>query len=204
VDIKPQPNYCGDEFFQDDAIEYLRHLAWLVKRYPGEKGRFVAIHASPPCQAYAVLATDRKRDDHPEMLEPVRDLLRQIDLPWVIENVPTAPMPDSFVLCGSTFDLPIIRHRRFEVSPPMGLHPSLCPQERYGRGVDHGPGFYPYARKSWEAAWREHVVPVVWPWMTLEEAGQAIPPAYTEYIGTYLLEHLRSGHSVHAPSSTTL
>lgn len=185
VDIKPQPNYCGDKFFQEDALEALRRL-------PTQDHAIDMIHASPPCQAYAALAADRKRDDHPKLLEPTREALRRIGLPWVIENIPTAPMPDSFVLCGSTFGLPIIRHRRFEVEPPMGLQPSSCPQRRYGRGVDHGPGFYPYARKSWEAAWCEHVLPVVWPWMTLAEAGQAIPPAYTEHIGSYLLAHIEA------------
>lgn len=186
VDIEPQPNYCGDEFIQMDALEFME------QRYLEVFHRLVAIHASPPCQAYAVLANDRKRDDHPELLEPVRKSLEATGLPWVIENVPTAPMPDSFVLCGSTFGLPIVRHRRFEVHPPMGLHPSSCRQSKFARAVDHGPGFYPYGRKTWEPAWREHVLPAVWPWMTLAEAGQAIPPAYTEYIGSHLLSHIEA------------
>jgi DNA (cytosine-5)-methyltransferase 1 len=179
VDIEPQPNYCGDEFWQDDALE-------ILERWRG----FDAIHASPPCQAYAELATNRKRGDHPELLEPVRELLKASGLPWVIENVPTAPMPDSFVLCGTTFGLPIVRHRRFEVWPPMGLQPSTCHQAKFARSVDH-PGTYPYGSGSWEAGWREHVLPVIWPWMTLAEAGQAIPPAYTRHIGEYLLHHLK-------------
>jgi DNA (cytosine-5)-methyltransferase 1 len=186
VDIEPQPNYCGDEFVQGDALSLMEE--WSITPSSG----FDAIHASPPCQAYAMLATDRKRDDHPELLDPCRELLRASGLPWVIENVPTAPMPDSFVLCGSTFGLPVVRHRRFEVNPVMGLHPSNCHQTKFARAVDHGPGFHPYGRKTWEPAWREHVLPVVWPWMTLAEAGQAIPPAYTEYIGAHLLEHIEA------------
>jgi hypothetical protein len=182
VDINPQPNYCGDEFFQEDALEALRRL-------PTQDHAIDAIHASPPCQAYAELATNRKRTDHPELLEPTRQLLQKSGLPWVVENVPTAPMPDSFVLCGTTFGLPIVRHRRFEVSPPMGLQPSACRQTKFARSVDH-PGTYPYASGSWEAGWREHVLPVVWPWMTLAEAGQAIPPAYTRHIGLFLRNHL--------------
>jgi DNA (cytosine-5)-methyltransferase 1 len=178
VDNQPQPRYPF-EFHQGDALTF-------------PLDGFDAIHASPPCQAYAEAGTSRKRDDHPDLLDPVRQLLIATGKPYVIENIPTAPMPDSFLLCGATFGLPIIRHRRFEVWPPLGLVPSLCHQASHARAVDHGPGFYPYARGSWEAAWREHVLPVVWPWMTLYEAGQAVPPAYTEYIGTQLLAHLEA------------
>ena len=103
-------------------------------------------------------------------------------------------MPDAFLLCGSTFGLPIVRHRLFETSFPVGLVPSMCPQSSWDRAVDHGPGFYPYAHGAWRPAWREHVLPEVWPWMTLEEAGQAIPPAYTEWIGARLMESLRGNH----------
>ena len=101
-------------------------------------------------------------------------------------------MPDAIVLCGSTFGLPIIRHRKFETSWDFGLVESTCPQKSWGRGVTHGPGYYPYARKKWRDDWREHVLPVVWPWMedVETEAGQAIPPAYTEYIGRSLLAQL--------------
>lgn len=184
VDHEPQPNYCGDQFIEADALELLAAYAKDRALFCGPGVTvltFDAIHASPPCQAYAEFATSRKRPDHPELLEPTRDLLKATGLPWVIENVPTAPMPDSFVLCGTTFGLPIVRHRRFEVDPPMGLVPSACRQTRFT---------YPYASGSWEAAWREHVLPVVWPWMTLEEAGQAIPPAYTRHVGEYLTNHL--------------
>lgn len=184
VDIEPQPNFCGDEFLQMDALEAVPWFGSLM-------ADFDAVHASPPCQAYAVLATNRKRDDHPELLEPTRELLKRTGLPWVIENVPTAPMPDSFVLCGTTFGLPLVRHRRFEVWPPMGLQPSACRQAKFARSVDH-PGTYPYASGSWEAGWREHVLPVVWPWMTLAEAGQAIPPAYTKHIGEHLRQHIEA------------
>lgn len=195
VDIKPQPNYCGDDFICGDALSLLRLLLRDESNFIGWSHGYLedfdAIHASPPCQAYAEVAQDRK-GNHPELLEPVRELLKQIGLPWVIENVTNAPMPESFVLCGSTFGLPVIRHRRFEVDPPIGLVPSACKQRKHGRGVDHGPGFYPYGRKTWGPAWREHVLPVVWPWMTLAEAGQAIPPAYTRFIGEHLLAHIEA------------
>jgi len=189
VDIEPQPHYPF-EFWQADALEVLADLAdngyahWI-----GALSDYAVIHASPPCQRFA--GTYQDHSHHPDLLTPTRESLKATGLPYVIENIPTAPMPTGLLLCGATFRLPIIRHRRFEISPDPGLMPSLCPQHRHGRGVTHGVGFYPYARKSWEDAWRQYVVPVVWPWMTLDEAGQAIPPAYTEHIGAQLLEHLR-------------
>lgn len=189
VDINAQPNYVGDEFIQADAVEFLERLVsggtweWIGL------GIVAAVHASPPCQAYCAAATTRKRNDHPELLEPIRKLLRMLNKPWVLENVPTAPMPDSFILCGSTFNLPIIRHRRFEVEPKMEAPENpKCPQKRFDRSVTHGPGFYPYARKTWEPDWRKHVIPAVWPWMSVVESRQAIPPAYTKHIGKHLQE----------------
>lgn len=176
VDINPQPNYPY-EFHQADALTY-------------PLDGFDVIHASPPCQAYAETAMTRKRTDHPDLLDPVRERLTAAGVPYVIENIATAPMPTGILLCGSTFGLPIVRHRRFEIQPDPGLAPSLCHQTSHGRATDHGPGYYPYAHGSWAAAWREHVLPVVWPWMTIDEAGQAIPPAYTEWIGLYLLDHI--------------
>jgi DNA (cytosine-5)-methyltransferase 1 len=196
VDIKHQPHYPFP-FVQGDALVTLDALidgcvmgnatvgAWRL-------GDFAAVHASAPCQAYAEAATTRKRADHPDLLDPTRERLIASGKPYVIENIATAPMPTSVLLCGATFRLPIIRHRRFEVEPELVLLPSCCPQRSHARAVTHGPGFYPYARGSWEAAWRKHVLPVVWPWMTLAEAGQAIPPAYTEHLGSHLIDHLNA------------
>ena len=177
IDINPQPNYPF-WFTRGDALDFTDFV---------DPGGFDAIHASPPCQAHT--GVPNRRVDHYDVLDETRELLKQTGLPWVLENVPGAPMPDAFLLCGATFGLPVVRHRLFETSFPVGLVPSLCPQRSWDRAVEH-PGCYPYAHGSWRPAWREHVLPVVWPWMTLEEAGQAIPPQYTEWIGARLLESL--------------
>jgi DNA (cytosine-5)-methyltransferase 1 len=171
VDIEPQPRYCGDEFYQAQAMTF-------------PLDGYDVIHASPPCQRW--LGVPRARgDEYPDLLTPIRRLLQATGLPYVIENVPTAPL-DGFVLCGATFGLPVVRHRRFETNPLM-LAPSLCPQESWQRGTGH-PGAYPFAHGAWRLAWREQVIPALWPWMTLEETHDAIPPAYTEWIGRQLLE----------------
>ncbi len=184
VDISPQDNYPF-EFHQMDALNLLDTVLDGYELPP-----FDVIHASPPCQAYTSAATNR-RVEHPELIEPVRALLTQIGAPYVIENVAGAPLPSAFMLCGSTFGLPIIRHRFFEC-PQITLIPPQCGAKRTGRATDHGPQYAPYGRKKWRERWRAEVMPVVWPWMTLDESGQAIPPAYTEYIGTRLLASLKS------------
>lgn len=176
VDVAPQPNYPF-RFVQADALEY-------VKEHAHE---YDLVAASPPCQAHT--GVPNRRDDHHDVLAETRELLKATGLPWVLENVPGAPMPDAFLLCGSTFGLPIVRHRLFETSVDVGLVPSMCPQRSWDRAVEH-PGCYPYAHGAYRPAWREHVLPTVWPWMTLEEAGQAIPPQYTEWVGARLLEVL--------------
>jgi DNA (cytosine-5)-methyltransferase 1 len=192
VDITPQANYCGDEFYRADALKVLDTLIvtdgqWIDRWRPRfQLADFTAIHASPPCQAHT--GVPFKRKDHPELIGRTRGLLEETGLPWVIENVPGAPL-DGILLCGATFGLPIVRHRIFESSFSM-MAPSTCRAKSTLRATGHGPSFCAYAHGSWRPRWRAEVLPVVWPWMTLEESGEAVPPAYTEFIGTQLLSHL--------------
>jgi len=182
VDIAPQPNYPF-EFQQGDVFAI----------HPGEFQGFNAIHASPPCQRW--LGVPRALgDEYPDLIGPTRELLQATGLPYAIENVPEAPL-DGFVLCGTTFGLPLVRHRRFEVQPQIGLVRSTCHQRSYGRGTEHA-GTFPFAHGAWRPAWREHVLPAVWPWMALEESHDAIPPAYTELIGHHLLAHVNAAAEV--------
>jgi hypothetical protein len=170
VDIAPQPHYPF-EFHQADAMTY-------------PLDGFDVIHASPPCQRWLGVP-GALGDDYPDLLTPTRQRLVSAGVPYVIENVPEAPL-DGLILCGATFELPIVRHRRFEVHPPIMLAPSLCPQSSWKRGTAHA-GTYPFAHGAWRPAWREHVLPAVWPWMTLEESHDAIPPAFTAWIASQLL-----------------
>lgn len=180
VDIEPQPRYPF-EFHLGDAMD---------EDFIASLGAFDVQHASPPCQAYAETANSRKRTDHPDLLLPVRARLEAWGGPYVIENIATAPMDGSLLLCGTTFGLPLVRHRRFWIKPEPLLVPHACHQRKYGRAVEHGKGTYNYGHGTWEPNWRKYVLPVVWPWMELEESGQAVPPAYTHWIGLHLQEHL--------------
>jgi DNA (cytosine-5)-methyltransferase 1 len=185
VDIKPQPRYPF-EFIQADA------LRWLADAMSEGATGFDAIHASPPCQAFTNAQVIHGRE-HPDLLTPTRALLEQTGLPWVIENVPGAPMRKDLVLCGTQFDAlsgqhgQLVRHRWFEFSDPS-IAPSLVHPCRHDRPTvsvfGHGGHIYHGVED-----WRE-VMGI--DWMTRDELAQAIPPAYTEFIGAQLMAHLKA------------
>jgi DNA (cytosine-5)-methyltransferase 1 len=181
VDLAPQPNYCGDAFLQGDAL----HVASLIGQ------DYDVIAASPPCQAYSLIAAGgrNRAATHVDLIALTRSLLRSLDKPYIIENVPQAPLVNPVFLCGTQFGLPIIRHRSFESNVELTT-PEPCGYLATARNRHWDYVAYPYARKKWRPAWREHVMPVVWPWMTLLETGQAIPPAYTEFIGRQIMKVL--------------
>jgi DNA (cytosine-5)-methyltransferase 1 len=170
VDIEPQPNYPFD-FYQEDALEYP-----LVG--------FDALHASPPCQRYSVLAKAQrnKGKEYPDLLAHVRERLEQTRLPWVIENVPGAPMRADLILCGSMFNMKVRRHRWFELSFPLPTSTPPCDHSTRPvvvSGNNHSGGFT--ATEIMEA--------MEMPWAkTRYEVRQAIPLAYTEWIGRRMLE----------------
>jgi DNA (cytosine-5)-methyltransferase 1 len=188
VDIKPQPHYPF-EFWQWDAMEILAA--------PDQP--FDAIHASPPCQAYAGLSNKDGR--HPKLIEPVRELLRSTGLPYVIENIVGAPLQPSVVLCGSMFGLRVRRHRLFESN--VMLLQATCQHSAQQRIRAY------YGKKGW-LAWtpasanvqKKGRTPLLRgsvddapedmgvDWMTWDELREAIPPAYTEFVGAQLLRYL--------------
>jgi DNA (cytosine-5)-methyltransferase 1 len=188
VDIKPQPNYPF-EFLRADCIE------WLELALSGGPLEFDAIHASPPCKAHSRVTGFHPgvRDEHPDLIEPTRFLLLESGLPWVIENVPIAPVRADVKLCGEMFGLGVHRHRHFEthgffvMQPPHSRHhlkgaeTNTETREGYARGV--------YGHM---ADWRGAAEAMGTEWMGApDEVAQAIPPAYTEHIGTYLMAALR-------------
>ena len=176
VDLLPQPRYPFD-FMQLDALEYLRRFG----------ASFDVIHASPPCQRYTTGGRVSNRADRPDLIGPVRRLLVELGRPWIIENVPGAPMRADALLCGSMFGLPLRRHRLFESSEPLPLTP---PCDHSGRivgvyGHPHGkagawPGMLPSTLETWSEAMGVD-------WMDSKGLAEAIPPAYTEYLGRAIL-----------------
>lgn len=193
VDHKPQPNYPF-EFHQDDA------LAYLIKH--GHE--FDAVHASPPCQGYSKHAYSsssanvphHKGTDEPKLIGPIREAM-PMGRPFIIENVVGArdSVHNPILLCGSMFGLHIPRHRLFECS-----HLILQPSHPQCRGISRR---YAAAKGiNWRDVsvtgksrgtgcidtWRE-VMGMPWAGRAWE-LSEAIPPAFTEYLGHQLINHL--------------
>lgn len=173
IDIKQYDAYPFS-MVQADALEFLASTDLTA---------FAAIHASPPCLAYSVCTATHAKVRHPDLLGPTRAALQATGLPWVIENVPGAPMRADYRLCGCIFDLPRLKRDRwfetswhgFDLRPPCRLHRNTVVVTDGGRGASHA----------------EQRAAMGIDWITRRsEIALAIPPAYTEYIGRQLLEHL--------------
>jgi DNA (cytosine-5)-methyltransferase 1 len=179
-DNVPQPNYPF-EFIQGDA---------LAASLTG----FDAVHASPPCPAYS-LATHYHgtQDNHPDLYKPVQEKLLASGLPYVIENVPGSPVRKDLVLCGEMFGLRVHRHRLFELHGFFVLAPRHQPHVLKGAltncHIEEGharlvAGNYADHEDAADA------MGIDWP-MSRRELANAIPPAYTFWIGERLLDFLR-------------
>lgn len=183
VDLAPQPNYPFP-FLRADALELLAAGFW--------RG-FDAIHASPPCQRYS-LATGfhpEARANHPDLVEPTRELLQQAGRLYVIENVPGAPLRRDLVLCGEMFGLRIHRHRWFECGgwTPMRLQHQPHRLRGARTNCETGPGVARWVSGHY-ADHQDASDAMGIDWMTRDELREAIPPAYTELIGHQLAAHL--------------
>ena len=183
VDIKPQPRYPFT-FVLADAMTY-------------PLDGFDVIHASPPCQAYSSTANIPHRHTlSPKLLGLCRARLQCCGVPWVIENVAAAPMERTVTLCGQAFGLRVYRHRRFE-TPILVLTP---PHERHRHRIGTGKlsqyHTFPAAKVLTVAGHlfrhADGCAAMGIDWMTKGELSQAIPPAYTEYIGRHLLAAVRN------------
>jgi DNA (cytosine-5)-methyltransferase 1 len=173
VDIEPQPHYPF-EFIQANALEY-------VYKYGA---RFAAIHASPPCQFASAMfnpCKPEKRLEHVNLIPQTRRALKAMRRPYVIENVKGARkhLFNPLMLHGSMFALPIFRDRYFEINPAIWFAPAV-PRRDYTPVPINGSG-----AKFALAADMASAVEI--DWMTKMELRQAIPPAYTEFIGRHLM-----------------
>jgi DNA (cytosine-5)-methyltransferase 1 len=197
VDINPQKHYPFP-FILGDAIDVLTRML-TGEKFLASDGNwygiddFDAIHASPPCQDWTRSYTPI---DHGTgwLLPAVREQLIKSGKPWIIENVPGAEMRADFRLCGCMFGLPRLRRERWFETSWNGF--SLLPACQHidpvitvaGHGIPSGSwylgkiGGHEYGKLARQAMGID--------WMTRDELAQAIPPAYTEFIGRQLMTYL--------------
>lgn len=191
VDIAPQPHYPF-EFVQVDAMKVLRG-EWHGLEMITETSLFDAIHASPPCQCYSLGTVGLRRagKEYPDLLPSTRALLEHTGLPWVIENVPGAPMRADFKLCGCVVGLPIRRERWFETSwHGFDLRAPCHHDGPVVSVVGHGTPSWVRQKLGYNPTIAQYRAAMGIDWMNRDELSEAIPPAYTEFIGRQLLEHL--------------
>lgn len=199
VDIAPQPNYVHPgKFIQADAIEYLRNYGHL----------FDVVHASPPCQKWSRgSAMQRKKGkEYVDIIDDIRILMQELGKPAIIENVPLSPVRPDIVLRGDLFDLKVIRKRHFEVINWYALQPEL-PNKKLSRSS--GNYICIYGNASWKSSargmpvtiptWKKDTIRETWAYamgidwyMKDTEIANAIPPAYTKYIGEQLMNYLNN------------
>lgn len=188
VDINPQPNYPLP-FIQADALNLDLKFISL----------FDAVHASPPCQSYSDLAKrNGNGDEWPRLIEPVRALMKKTGLPYIIENVDNAPLINAVTLCGTMFPgLRVLRHRLFEanfeiVPPPHKKHPKVHTFDKrkshFGKTDDMRDFVQVTGGGNCSVAAARDAMGI--DWMSKSEINEAIPPAYTEFVGKALLRHL--------------
>lgn len=181
VDINIQPNYCGDAFIQADAMTF-------------PLDGFDLVHASPPCQGYSRMRhlPWLQGREYPLLIDAMRQRLETWGGDWIIENVEDAPMQSGVTLCGSMFGLKVYRHRRFEsnvllMAPPHQKHIEVIGGGRMLNDRQRGNenGFVSLVGKDPRGAAAMGIS-----WMTRDELSQAIPPAYSHFLGLQIVSSM--------------
>lgn len=206
IDHLPQPQYPF-RFFQMDAMALLARISHDQQSsfFVGE--RIDMIHLSPPCKEHTrakhVREAQGRQSSEPNLLTPALKLLENVDVPWVVENVPGAPMPKELVLCGSMFGLAVRRHRWFCAHRDFALFPpGPCSHEEQGKpvgvyhamndtvqGIDRVTGRRVIGGSTAKTL-EEGQEAMGIDWMTWKPLTQAIPPAYTKYIGGIMMRQM--------------
>ncbi|MFE7012144.1 DNA methylase [Streptomyces sp. NPDC057651] len=201
VDIEPQPDYCGDVFHQGDAIDFIH----------AHGAEFDFIHASPPCQGEGAptKGTNAARNaavgrTYPRLIAPTRAALQTTGRPYVIENVPGSEVRKDIRLCGEQFGLAVLMHRYFELGGWTATQPDHPQHRGYVRGYRHGeyregPYVAAYGKGGGKATVEEIRTAKGIDWSTDHfRLREALPPAYTEWIGLAYLASLAPGLEVAA------
>lgn len=190
-DTRPQPNYPF-RFHLGDALN-------------ADLAGFDFVWASPPCQRYTrmnrgLLAAQGRTRDYPDLVGLTRQKLIAWGGPFIIENVEGAPLVNPVRLCGSAFGLRVQRHRLFESNLFLFGTGQECTHGQWEKdlpslhrlqGKSRVVGCYGNGRGAGDnlKAWREAMQI---DWMSRKELAQAIPPAYSEFLGRQVLRSIRN------------
>lgn len=190
--------YPAGDFIKGDVLEYLTDMHFLRS--------FDLIHASPPCQTHS--RTQHLRDaqgkgtDKVDLIPQTRAALEEAGVTYVIENVEGAPLRKDLLLCGSMFAHLRVhdqtgvrwlkRHRIFEFGHGLAMPTPVCnhkvgirPLGVYGSMNDNVPSGGQTVRTIEEGR-----ALMGMPWANWPALVEAIPPAYTHYIGQRALAQL--------------
>lgn len=196
-DIIERPNYPF-RYHLGDALEYLDKLITS-----GDIHRYALAHSSPPCQAQNPLTvgTNRSRGwggEHEDLVPPTRELLLKAGIPYTIEQPNgRAKIRKDVSLCGVMFDLPVLRHRNFELGGWQTPKPKHVKHNGRVRGWRHGeyhdgPYVACYGEGGGKASIPEMQEAMGIDWTDVrKELTEAVPPAYGQWLGTRFLEWLR-------------
>ncbi|MFF2098155.1 DNA methylase [Streptomyces sp. NPDC058202] len=192
-DIADRPNYPFP-YHRGDALEYLARLI-----DSGEIRRYTYVHASPPCQHGCALTVGTNASQgwggtHVDLVAPTRELLELTGLSYVIEQPNgRAEIRKDLTLCGEMFGLAVIRHRNFELGGWTIERPAHVAHRGRVRGWRHGQYFDgPYVAAYGNGGGKpsipelQEAMGITWTDVR-EELTEAIPPAYTEFIGRAFL-----------------
>lgn len=178
VDIKRHKNYPF-KFIESNALEV-------------DCEGYDLIWASPPCQAYTLAAKSQRNAGkiYPDLMAATREKIAATGSPYIIENTPGAPMRVDIILCGSMFNLRVIRHRWFECSFPIFRLFATCQHPR-NPVVVCGNGTSSWSRAN--NGGKCHTIQEMRDamgiqWMNRAELSQAIPPAYAKYLAEQFLK----------------
>lgn len=191
VDIYKSPRYCGDAFIHADALEV-------------DLEGYDLYWASPPCQAYSDMTIVYQRSltehpdvansmkEYPDLIEPTRRRLKATGKPYIIENVPKAPLINPIMLCGTMFGLLVIRHRMFETNPELYFPPATCSHQRKavkpGRRPDREKNYASVVGHMSDIEFAKEAMEI--DWMNREELAEAIPPAYSYWLATEIERYI--------------
>jgi len=190
VDLKHGKRYpkYPYTYIRADALDVLQDHDFV--------DQFDVIHASPPCQTHSITKHLRNAQGNTtskvDLIPQTREALIASGKPYVIENVPGAPLIDPIQLCGSSFGLKVRRHRLFESNMP--LVGTKCNHKDQGKPVgvygslnDQIPNGGSTAKTIDEA---REVMQM--PWAIWGELIEAIPPVYTKHLGKQFINHLNA------------